>query len=130
MSRSAHPPGPRYADALPEGHYTAPPPALYTLDPRGWSRTSARSPVAAAGVGRIVLDSFQEIVRVADIARKHGKRQRVQIRVTVGVEAHTHEFIATAHEDQKFGFSLSGGDASEAVRRVLTLPSLELIGIH
>lgn len=83
-----------------------------------------------AGVGRIVLDSFQEIVRVADIARRHGTRQRVQIRVTVGVEAHTHEFIATAHEDQKFGFSLSGGDAAEAVRRVLTLPSLELIGIH
>lgn len=62
-----------------------------------------------AGVGRIVLDSFQEIVRVAHIAEKLGKRQRVQIRVTVGVEAHTHEFIATAHEDQKFGIALAGG---------------------
>ncbi|MET9292437.1 diaminopimelate decarboxylase [Streptomyces sp. NPDC003077] len=83
-----------------------------------------------AGVGRIVLDSFQEIVRVAHIAERLGKRQRVQIRVTVGVEAHTHEFIATAHEDQKFGIALAGGQAAEAVRRVLGLPSLELTGIH
>lgn len=83
-----------------------------------------------AGVGRIVLDSFQEIVRVADTAQRLGRRQPVQIRVTVGVEAHTHEFIATAHEDQKFGFSLTGGDAAEAVRRVLRLESLELVGIH
>ncbi|MFI1394940.1 diaminopimelate decarboxylase [Streptomyces sp. NPDC020681] len=83
-----------------------------------------------AGVGRIVLDSFQEIVRVAHTAESLGKRQRVQIRVTVGVEAHTHEFIATAHEDQKFGIPLAGGQAAEAVRRALNLDSLELIGIH
>ncbi|WEV25323.1 diaminopimelate decarboxylase [Streptomyces sp. 71268] len=83
-----------------------------------------------AGVGRIVLDSFQEIVRVAHIAERLGKRQRVQIRVTVGVEAHTHEFIATAHEDQKFGIALAGGQAAEAVRRALKLDGLELIGIH
>ncbi|WP_031505890.1 diaminopimelate decarboxylase [Streptomyces megasporus] len=82
------------------------------------------------GVGRIVLDSFQEIVRVAHIAERLGRRQRVQIRVTVGVEAHTHEFIATAHEDQKFGIALAGGQAAEAVRRVLKLDSLELVGIH
>lgn len=84
----------------------------------------------SAGVGRIVLDSFQEIVRVAHIAQRLGTRQRVQIRVTVGVEAHTHEFIATAHEDQKFGIALAGGLAAEAVRRALTLDGLELIGIH
>ncbi|MEV8308006.1 diaminopimelate decarboxylase [Streptomyces flavidovirens] len=82
------------------------------------------------GVGRIVLDSFQEIVRVAHIAQSMGKRQRVQIRVTVGVEAHTHEFIATAHEDQKFGIALADGLAAEAVRRALRLDGLELIGIH
>jgi diaminopimelate decarboxylase len=57
-------------------------------------------------------------------------RAKVLVRVTVGVEAHTHEFIATAHEDQKFGFSLAGGDALEAVRRVLALPALELVGLH
>ncbi|MEU1023401.1 diaminopimelate decarboxylase [Streptomyces sp. NPDC005900] len=83
-----------------------------------------------AGVGRIVLDSFQEIVRVSHIAERLGRRQRVQIRVTVGVEAHTHEFIATAHEDQKFGIALAGGQAAEAVRRALRLDGIELIGIH
>ncbi|RFU83223.1 diaminopimelate decarboxylase [Streptomyces triticagri] len=82
------------------------------------------------GVGRIVLDSFQEIVRVAHTADRLGRRQRVQIRVTVGVEAHTHEFIATAHEDQKFGIALAEGQAAEAVRRVLGLDGLELVGIH
>ncbi|MEU1801401.1 diaminopimelate decarboxylase [Streptomyces sp. NPDC019937] len=84
----------------------------------------------SAGVGRIVLDSFQEIVRVAHIAQRLGTRQKVQIRVTVGVEAHTHEFIATAHEDQKFGIPLAGGQAAEAVRRALKLDGLELIGVH
>jgi len=83
-----------------------------------------------AGVGRIVLDSDMEIARVAHQAESRGIRQKVLIRVTVGVEAHTHEFIATAHEDQKFGFSLASGAALEAARRVLMLPSLELVGLH
>ncbi|WP_329559265.1 diaminopimelate decarboxylase [Streptomyces uncialis] len=235
MSRSAHPAGPRHADVLTEGHYSAPPADLNALDGKVWARTVARGadgvvtvgglPVTrlaeefgtpayildesdfrararawrdafgadadvfyagkaflsravvrwlheeglnldvcsggelttalaagmpagriafhgnnksaheieravAAGVGRIVLDSFQEIVRVAHIADRLGVRQRVQIRVTVGVEAHTHEFIATAHEDQKFGIALAGGQAAEAVRRALKLDGLELIGIH
>jgi diaminopimelate decarboxylase len=235
MSRSAHPAGPRHADVLPEGHYSAPPTDLNALDPQVWAQTVSRDEQGAvtvggidvqrlaeefgtpayildeddfrarcrawreafgegadvfyagkaflsravvswlyeeglnldvcsggelstalaagmpaerialhgnnkstdeitraieAGVGRIVLDSFQEIVRVAHIAERLGRRQAVQIRVTVGVEAHTHEFIATAHEDQKFGLALADGQAAEAVRRVLKLDSLELIGIH
>ncbi|MER5464078.1 diaminopimelate decarboxylase [Streptomyces sp. NPDC002668] len=235
MSRSAHPAGPRHADVVPEGHYTAPPTDLNVLDEKVWARTVTRSEDGAVsvggievtrlaeefgtpayfldesdfrarcrawadafgkdadvfyagkaflsraivrwlteeglnldvcsggelttaldagmpadriafhgnnkseeeieravrvGVGRIVLDSFQEIVRVAHIAQRQGKRQRVQIRVTVGVEAHTHEFIATAHEDQKFGIALADGQAAEAVRRALRLDGLELIGIH
>ncbi|GAA2513749.1 diaminopimelate decarboxylase [Streptomyces gobitricini] len=235
MSRSAHPAGPRHADVLPEGHYSAPPSDLNRLDEKVWSRTVTRNDdgvltvggltatelaeefgtpayfldeadfrarcrawaeafgkdadvfyagkaflsravvrwleeeglnldvcsggelttaleagmpaeriafhgnnksageierAVRAGVGRIVLDSFQEIVRVAHIAQSLGKRQKVQIRVTVGVEAHTHEFIATAHEDQKFGIALAGGEAAEAVRRALRLDGLELIGIH
>lgn len=235
MSRSAHPAGPRHADVVPEGHYTAPAADLNSLDPKVWSQTVGRTAdgvvtvggievtrlaeefgtpayfldeadfrarchawrgafgsdadvfyagkaflsravvrwlheeglnldvcsggelataLAAgmpadriafhgnnktedeieraieAGVGRIVLDSFQEIVRVAHIADRLGTRQRVQIRVTVGVEAHTHEFIATAHEDQKFGIALAGGQAAEAVRRALQLDGLELIGVH
>jgi diaminopimelate decarboxylase len=84
----------------------------------------------AAGVGRIVIDSFEDIVRIADAAARAGVVQPVLVRVTVGVEAHTHEFIATAHEDQKFGLSLSSGAAEEAVRRVAKLPSLDLMGLH
>ncbi|WP_049573892.1 diaminopimelate decarboxylase [Streptomyces sp. SBT349] len=236
MSRSAHPAGPRHADVLPEGHYSAPPVDLNALDPKVWAKSVSRGEDGAitvagvraselaeahgtpayvldeadfrarcrawreafgadadvfyagkaflsravvrwlaeeglnvdvcsggelatalaggmpperialhgnnksvaeitraveAGVGRIVIDSFQEIERVAAVARRHGVRQRVQIRVTVGVEAHTHEFIATAHEDQKFGLGLADGSAAEAARRVLRHgEDLELIGLH
>jgi len=84
----------------------------------------------AAGVGRIVVDSFDELVRLAVVAERAGVRQRVYVRVTPGVEAHTHEYVQTGQEDQKFGFSLASGAAAEAVRRVLALPSLELVGLH
>ncbi|MEU3374717.1 diaminopimelate decarboxylase [Streptomyces sp. NPDC006660] len=235
MSRSAHPAGPRHADVLTEGHYSAPPADLNVLDPKIWSSTVSRDAdgrltvgglqvtrlaeefgtpayildetdfrercrawadafgreadvfyagkaflsravvrwlreeglnldvcsgtelvtaldagmpaeriafhgnnkseaeirrAIEAGVGRIVLDSFQEIVRVAHIARELGTVQKAFIRVTVGVEAHTHEFIATAHEDQKFGIALADGLAAEAVRRALKLDGLELVGVH
>jgi diaminopimelate decarboxylase len=112
-----------------------------------------------AGVGHIVVDSFEEIARLAYLtdppvpgrngAGKNGNgaggnaaggpaaggngpasRPRVLVRVTTGVEAHTHEFVATAHDDQKFGFSLSSGAADEAVRRVLACPGVELAGLH
>ncbi|GAB3858215.1 diaminopimelate decarboxylase [Nocardioides maradonensis] len=81
-------------------------------------------------VGRIIVDSFHEVERVADVAAQLGVVQPVMIRVTAGVEAHTHEFIATAHEDQKFGFSISAGDAFEAARAVVAQPSLDLRGLH
>jgi len=84
----------------------------------------------AVGVGRIVLDSDVEIDRLSRLARDRAVRAPVMLRVTVGVEAHTHEYIATAHEDQKFGFSLAGGSAADAVRAVLAEPSLELLGLH
>ncbi|GAA2702561.1 diaminopimelate decarboxylase [Micromonospora olivasterospora] len=83
-----------------------------------------------AGVGRIILDSFDEIDRLTALARERGVRPGVLIRVTVGVEAHTHEFIATAHEDQKFGFSLAGGAAIAAALRVLDDGVLDLRGLH
>jgi diaminopimelate decarboxylase len=83
-----------------------------------------------AGVGRIVVDSLAEVDRLSALCVRRGVEQRVLVRTTVGVEAHTHEFIATAHEDQKFGFSLAGGDALEAVRRVLAAPGLDLVGLH
>ena len=83
-----------------------------------------------AGVGRIIVDSFDEVERVAAIAAETGITARVMVRVTAGVEAHTHEYIATAHEDQKFGFSISSGDAFEAVRRLLEAPNVEMRGLH
>jgi diaminopimelate decarboxylase len=83
-----------------------------------------------ARVGRVVIDSFEELVRLAAIAERAGTRQAVYLRVTPGVEAHTHEYVATGQEDQKFGFSLASGAAAEAVRRVLGLPALELLGLH
>lgn len=84
----------------------------------------------AAGVSRFVVDSFDELAKLSELAAARGVRAPVMIRVTLGVEAHTHEFIATAHEDQKFGFSLASGRAAEAVRRVIEDPHLQLIGIH
>ena len=92
--------------------------------------TSELRQAVEAGVGLVVVDSFEEIARLAHIAGESDVVQSVLVRVTVGVEAHTHEFIATAHEDQKFGFSLSGGQALEAVRRIHKLPALALAGLH
>ncbi|MGJ3228263.1 diaminopimelate decarboxylase [Micromonospora aurantiaca (nom. illeg.)] len=83
-----------------------------------------------AGVGRIIVDSFTEIDRLSELARERGVRPKVLVRVTVGVEAHTHEFIATAHEDQKFGFSLAGGAAAAAAFKILDEDVLELRGLH
>ncbi|KHL18493.1 diaminopimelate decarboxylase [Mumia flava] len=82
------------------------------------------------GVGKIIVDSFEEIDRISALASELGVTARVMVRVTAGVEAHTHEYIATAHEDQKFGLSITEGDAFEAVRRVLADPAFELAGLH
>ena len=82
------------------------------------------------GVGRIIIDSFIEIDRIAKIANELDVTVNVLIRVTAGVEAHTHEYISTAHEDQKFGLSITTGEAMEAVRKVLSEPRLNLLGLH
>jgi diaminopimelate decarboxylase len=82
------------------------------------------------GVGRVVVDSFVEVERLAAAAAEAGAVVEVLVRVTPGVEAHTHEYIATAHEDQKFGFSITAGDALDAVRRVQAAPGLDLRGLH
>lgn len=83
-----------------------------------------------AGVGHIVLDSMIEIERLDAIAGEAGVVQDVLVRLTVGVEAHTHEFISTAHEDQKFGLSVASGAAMAAVRRVFATDHLRLVGLH
>jgi diaminopimelate decarboxylase len=82
------------------------------------------------GVGRIIVDSFHEITRLDAVTRELGRTARVMVRVTAGVEAHTHEYIATAHEDQKFGFSISSGDAFDAVQQIHAAEGLELVGLH
>ena len=83
-----------------------------------------------AGVGRVVVDSLAEVDRLAAVAAASGVRQRVLLRVTAGVEAHTHDYIATAHEDQKFGFSIAGGDAYAALKVIASHDSLDLVGLH
>ena len=83
-----------------------------------------------AGVGTIVLDSLDEIERVGAIATKLGKVQRVLLRLTPGIQAHTHESIATAHEDVKFGFSIASGAAWKAIESVHNHPAIELRGFH
>jgi diaminopimelate decarboxylase len=83
-----------------------------------------------AGIGYVVIDSITEVDRLDTVAGEAGIVQNVMVRVTVGVEAHTHEFIATAHEDQKFGLSLAAGAAMDAVRRVFASANLRLVGLH
>jgi diaminopimelate decarboxylase len=83
-----------------------------------------------AGVGRIIIDSFDEVSRLGGLAERLQIRPRVMVRATTGVEAHTHEYIATAHEDQKFGFSIAGGSAIEALLKCHQDPWLDLVGIH
>nr|WP_108925301.1 diaminopimelate decarboxylase [Mycobacterium montefiorense] len=83
-----------------------------------------------AGVSHVVVDSMTEIERLETIAGEAGVVQDVFVRLTVGVEAHTHEFISTAHEDQKFGLSVAGGAAMAAVERVFATDNLRLVGLH
>ena len=84
----------------------------------------------SVGVKTIVMDSLFEIERVAAAAKKHGVRQGVMLRLTPGIEAHTHEKISTAHEDVKFGFSIASGAAWAAAEAVVAHPELELRGVH
>lgn len=93
---------------------------------------NAKSPdelreAVAAGVGRIVVDSDIEIAYLAGLARR---RQRVLIRVTPEIDIHGHRAVTTGVSDQKFGFTLDGGQAARAVQRVLAHPILDLIGLH
>lgn len=81
-----------------------------------------------AGVGAIVIDSLAEISRVAEAATRHGRVQPVRLRINSGVHASTHEYLATAREDQKFGIPLA--DAAELVALIRAEPSLALLGLH
>lgn len=83
-----------------------------------------------AGVGRIVVDSFEEIERLSRLANERGLAQKVLIRVTPGVEADTHDFIKTGAEDSKFGFGLNNGIALEAIRQAIAAPGIDFEGLH
>lgn len=97
----------------------------------GNNKTSDELALALSnGVGHIVVDSLDEIGRIEQLCRDNDWHARVMVRVTPGVEAHTHEYIATAHEDQKFGFSIANGQAMVAMVRCHYSPYMDLLGIH
>ncbi|MDQ3979236.1 MAG: diaminopimelate decarboxylase [Actinomycetota bacterium] len=79
---------------------------------------------------RIVVDSFDEFDRLDVLHAEDGRRARVLVRVTPGVEAHTHEYVMTGQVDSKFGFGLAGGDGQRAVDRAAGGPSTDLVGVH
>ncbi len=85
-----------------------------------------------AGVGRIVVDSFDEIDRLEALvsAGRRPSRPKVLLRITPGIEAHTHEYVRTGQDDSKFGFTVATGMASEAARRLRESASVDLVGVH
>ena len=83
-----------------------------------------------AGVGRIVVDSFDELDRLDDLHAALGVRPKVLLRLTPGIKAETHEFVATGHDDTKFGFTVSTGAADAAIERARASQSVDLVGVH
>jgi diaminopimelate decarboxylase len=82
------------------------------------------------GVGRIVVDSFDELDRIDRLVAEGLPAPRVLVRVTPGVEAHTHEFVRTGQDDSKFGFGVASGAAAEALARGAASSTVELVGMH
>ncbi len=83
------------------------------------------------GVGHVVVDNLSELRRLAAFAKEHGQTQKILIRVTPGIDPHTHRRIRTGQEDTKFGLSAAGGGAMEAVTEALgAAPHLEIVGLH
>ncbi len=83
-----------------------------------------------AGIGRIVVDAFEELDRIEELVAEGFAAPKVLLRITPGVEAHTHEYVMTGQADSKFGFGVSSGDAAKAVVRARSSPGVELVGIH
>lgn len=83
-----------------------------------------------AGVGRVVIDSMTEIGKVEEVLHHRGTTTPVMLRVNPGIEAHTHDFLRTGATDSKFGVSIAGGAAAEAVERIMGSGALELVGLH
>jgi diaminopimelate decarboxylase len=83
-----------------------------------------------AGVGRIVIDSLDELARLERLAAAREVAATCWLRITPGIDAHTHEYVRTGHDDSKFGFTLSLGLADEAIVRALELPHIDVVGVH
>lgn len=83
-----------------------------------------------AGVGRIVVDNFYELELLNNLADELGRNADILLRITPGVEAHTHEYIQTGQIDSKFGFTLPDGQALEGVKAALSSPRINLMGLH
>lgn len=82
------------------------------------------------GIGRFIVDNIHELEVLNSIAQEYGRIQKVYLRITPGVEAHTHEYIKTGQLDSKFGFPVIGDTVYEAIKRVMELEYIELNGLH
>ncbi|KOA20800.1 diaminopimelate decarboxylase [Clostridium homopropionicum DSM 5847] len=82
------------------------------------------------GVGRFVADNFYEIEKIDEIAKKHNRVQKILLRISPGIEAHTHDYIKTAQVDSKFGFTLLENQTLSAVERANMMENIELVGFH
>lgn len=83
-----------------------------------------------AGIGRIIVDNFYELKLLDKICKELGKKQDILLRITPGVEAHTHEYIKTGQIDSKFGFTLPDGQAMDGVKEAISLENVKLVGLH
>lgn len=101
-----------------------------SLDELRMALTASAGTQERPGVRHIVVDSFDELDRLDHLHAEGLPTPRVMVRVTPGIHAHTHDYIATGQDDSKFGFNLANGDASKAVERVRRSSSAELIGVH
>ncbi len=82
------------------------------------------------GVGRIVVDNAEELQALSSIAGKMGKTASIFLRITPGIDAHTHDFVKTGQIDSKFGFTLENGDALRAASMAVNTPHVRLMGVH
>lgn len=82
------------------------------------------------GVGRFIVDNLWEMIKINEISEKYNKVQKVYLRLTPGIEAHTHEYIKTGQIDSKFGFAPVGNIILDAIKKALELENIELVGLH
>ena len=133
MARLAHGEGMRL-DVSTEGEYhvaraAGVPAADLTLHGNNKSVPELRRALAE-GVGQVVIDSFDELDRIEALVAEGLPAPRALLRLTPGIEAHTHEFVQTGQDDSKFGFGVHTGAAQAAFDRAVASPAIELIGLH